>query len=82
MSVFTVDLNNITDWNSFQSAMNEYHQGLCDEIENISKELNISYACARDVVYLRTRSRHTQEMEERLIQLHREGTPPNVNEFS
>lgn len=47
----------------------------------LSKELGISSACASDVVYLRTRHRHTPELEKQLIELHQAGTPPNIFEF-
>lgn len=40
-----------------------------------------SQSCAADVRYLRSRSRWTQELEDELIRLHKEGKPPNMNEF-
>lgn len=44
-------------------------------------ELGITEECARDILYLRTRNRHSEELEQQLIQLHRDGTPPNMMEF-
>ncbi len=52
-----------------------------EEIDKIKQELNISESCAADVFYLRTRNRHTQQLENELIDLHHAGTPPNMMEF-
>lgn len=51
------------------------------EIDGIAKTVNVSQGCAADVFYLRTRSRHTQELEDELIRLHNAGTPPNMCDF-
>lgn len=45
-------------------------------IKKLAKELDVSGYCASDVYYLRTRSRHTPELEIELINLHKNGTPP------
>lgn len=50
-------------------------------IADLAAELNVSFACATDVEYLRTRNRHTPELEQELIELHRKGTPPNIFSF-
>lgn len=50
-------------------------------ITDLAAELNVSIACAADVEYLRTRNRHTPELEQELIELHRKGTPPNIFSF-
>ncbi len=55
---------------SFMNATAAFHN---DEVERLQRELNISAQCAMDVSYLRTRSRHTPELEKRLIAEHREG---------
>jgi len=52
-----------------------------NQINELEKQPGISQACANDVVYLRTRMRHTPELEAELIRLHKAGTPPNVMEF-
>jgi hypothetical protein len=52
-----------------------------DEIQYIQKTLNVTDACAADIIYLRTRQRHTLELEQQLIRLHELGTPPNIMEF-
>ena len=57
-----------------QDEMTEY-------IQKLAVELNVPEACAMDVYYLRTRSRWMPELEAELIQLHQQGTPPNMCEF-
>lgn len=47
----------------------------------LAESLNITEACAADVIYLRTRNRWTPELEKELIRLHKEGNPPNVMDF-
>lgn len=81
MSTFSVDLTTVDDWSSFQQIMDEYHEEHKKYIRSLALELNVSVGCATDVLYLRSRSRHTDEMEKELIRLHQEGNPPNVCEF-
>lgn len=50
-------------------------------ILDLADHLKCSKACAEDVAYLRTRHRHTQQLEDELIALHKAGKPPNMNEF-
>lgn len=81
---FVVDLKQVMDegrMEEFQEAMDALYDSMNKEIEELARELDVSEACAQDVWYLRTRSRHTQELEEELIQLHRDGNPPNIMEF-
>ncbi len=49
--------------------------------KSLSVELGISFECAADVHYLRSRNRWTQELEAELIALHKAGNHPNINEF-
>lgn len=65
----------------FSDAMNDYQDEIVKYIQNLAKELNCSDDCAMDVYYLRTRSRHTPELEAELIKLHKAGTPPNMCDF-
>lgn len=51
------------------------------QIKRLALEANISPACADDVLYLRSRNRWTQALEDRLIALHKAGTPPIITEF-
>lgn len=45
------------------------------------KDSDLYRRCKEDIEYLRTRSRHTKELEKELINLHIAGTPPNMSEF-
>ena len=47
----------------------------------LAKVLDISEQCADDVLYLRSRRRWTPQLEAELIQLHKDGKPPNVYDF-
>lgn len=60
----------------------DYYNELESYLKSLSEELNCSYACAGDVWYLRQRSRWTQELEDELIRLYKEGTPPNIFEMT
>lgn len=51
------------------------------EAEKLSREMSVSRICAADIIYLRTRSRWSQELESKLIQMHAENKRPNMNEF-
>ena len=86
MSTFSVsfsneDLQNKEVMKSFQDAMDSYHKEMEDHINKIAEELGVSNGCAADVVYLRTRSRWTQELENEVIRRSKEGIPTNVCEF-
>jgi hypothetical protein len=50
--------------------------------KSLQEELKCSYACAGDIMYLHKCTRWTQELENKLIELHNAGTPPNIWDFS
>lgn len=81
MGSFSVDLTKVSDWDKFQVFMDDYHRCINNEIEKLANELGVTLECASDVYYLRTRSRHTPELEAELIRLHEAGIPPNMCEF-
>ncbi len=84
METFVVDLKKIDEdnkWGEFQVLMDHIHDETEKAIQILSEELDISIDCARDIIYLRTRSRHSSELEKELIRLHDIGTPPNIYEF-
>jgi len=64
-----------------QDAFEKAQDRVVEEIVALAKELKVSEKCASDVLYLRTRFRHTPELEAELIRLHKEGIPVNVYEF-
>ena len=64
--------------------INEEVLDLCAEIKEIGqiqKDLNLSLEAASDVWYLRTRHRHTPELEQALIEAHAKGEAVNIMEF-
>lgn len=67
--------------NKFQSVMDEYQESFVKYIQSVANELEITDDCASSVVYLRSRSRWSQELEDELISLYRKGTPPNMCDF-
>lgn len=76
-----VPVNDPKKMEEFQEIMNKVHDETNAYIHKLANELNVSEACAMDVFYLRTRSRHTPELEQHLIELHAQGTPPNMCDF-
>lgn len=66
---------------AFQAAMNAHARETQAYIDQLAQELGVSAGCAADVYYLRTRARHTPELEAELIHLHQLGTPPNLLSF-
>jgi GAF domain-containing protein len=81
MSTFSVDLTKVENWNAFNEIMGDYQKEQLEYVESLAQELGVSVECAEDVNYLRSRSRHTEELEAELIRLHKEGNPPNIFEF-
>jgi hypothetical protein len=61
--------------------MDALADALLEEVEQFALDNNVTTACATDVLYLRGRSRWTEELEKQLIALHKAGTPPNIMEF-
>tara|TARA_B100000925_G_C21849201_1_gene405023 strand:- start:191 stop:487 length:297 start_codon:yes stop_codon:yes gene_type:complete len=57
----------------FQELMNQGQDLLVEHIKELGGELGLSYSDASSIYYLRTRSRWTQELEDRLIQANRAG---------
>lgn len=62
-------------------VLNEYYEELEQYMRDLATELGVSVNCAHDVWYLRTRSRHTPELEAELIARWAAGIPPNISNF-
>ena len=73
--------SNETSTVSYDDALNEYYEEMNRYMDELATELGVSVRCAEDVWYLRTRSRHTPELEAELIALHAAGTPPTLRSF-
>ncbi len=74
-------LNDPDKMELFQELMNKHAEATNKYIKDLAEELQVSETCAADVVYLRTRSRWTFELEMELMSLHAAGIPPNINEY-
>lgn len=81
-NTYEFDLSDPEQKAVFDKGMDTLYDEWGKQANVLSDTLGVSLACANDVLYLRTRSRHTPEMEARLIALHKAGNPPNVMEFS
>lgn len=77
----TFDMNKPENTAAFNEAMVRQQDTMVEYMDTLQKELGISNACVADVMYLRSRSRHTPALEAELIRLHQAGTPPNIYEF-
>ena len=75
---FCIDITN-TDSGDLQNLMDTLHDSYEASASALAEELQISQRCANFVLYLRGRSRWTQEKEDELIRLDKAGEPlPNV----
>jgi len=85
MSVYKFDLKKIQEdgkMDEFQKAMNELADAQALYMQELAAELSISYVCAMNIVYLRSRSRWTQALEDELVRMDKAGEPePNMNEW-
>lgn len=81
--VFSIEVpvNDSEAMKKFQIAEDEWQEAMNEHICEIASELRISHDCALDVVYLRTRSRWSEENEAELIRLHSIGQAPNIMEW-
>ena len=63
---------------AFQDVMDAMAEETNKEIVQVMEENNCSSICAMDIVYLRSRSRWSEENEKELIRLHSIGQAPNI----
>jgi hypothetical protein len=77
---FKIEFNKATV-DLVQEFINSAQDAFIQEAKNISEQLGVSESCGIDILYLRGRSRWTQELEDRLIELYKQGSPPNICEF-
>jgi len=76
------DLDDKNAMSQLNEMMNDVQEGYNQQIKTIEKELNISDEYAGAIWYLRTRSRWTQELEDKLVLMARTGEScPNMNEW-
>ena len=75
------DIGDLNAMDELQAIMDAYYDSMVKSIKSLATELDVSEECACDVLYLRSRSRWSPELEQRLIDMHREGNPPNICDF-
>lgn len=71
----------LKEMDDMQNYLNDIASKLQTDAEKLAIVRCVTVACAQDMLYLRTRNRWTKELEDQLIQLHLEGTPPNMFEY-
>ena len=82
MACYSIEISDDEDgFEKLHALIDFIHEERVKEEKLFAQERGISHACASDVLYLRTRSRWSHELEEELIRLHKEGTPPNIFDF-
>lgn len=75
------DLSNKEKMKDFQAVMAEAQSEMIRHCETEAEKLGVTLDCMLDIVYLRGRSRWTQELEDLLIESHKAGHRPNMNGF-
>jgi hypothetical protein len=80
MNTFVVEIpiNDEKKMEEFQKVMDDYQDQMDKYVQEISETLGCSYWCAGDIVYLRSRSRWTQALEDELVRLDKLGKHPPV----
>lgn len=71
--VAEIPVHNAAKMAEFQEVMNRAHDELKDHIQGMADELGISWIDAGGIYQLRTRSRWSQELENRLISAYKAG---------
>jgi len=76
------DLENKEAMDALNDFMDEWQDAMVKYILEEAKRLGVSDKCAGDIIYLRTRSRWTQELEDELIRMDKAGEPaPNMCDY-
>lgn len=76
------DLSDPDKIQAFSDVMLKAQDEYVEHVLKIAEELAVSESCASNIVYLRGRSRWTQELENELIRMDKEeNTQPNIFEW-
>ena len=76
-----IPVNDPEAMDEFQKAMDEYYNEMDRYTAEEAEKLGVDVGAMSDILYLHTRSRWTQEKEDYLIKLVKEGKPlPNIME--
>jgi len=84
METFCVDLKEVEEagkMEEFQQIVDDVHDTTMDYIQELAVELGLFLPQAANVWYLRTRSRWTPELEDRLIAELKAGKQINICEW-
>lgn len=73
-----IPIDDPKEMDNFQKDMDRLHDATHIYIQKLAKDLGIEYLQAADVYYLRSRSRWSQELENQLISLFRDGQTVNI----
>ncbi len=80
--VLKLDNEDFNDPGTLDTLMEKQHQATVGKIINIMEEYNIDNTYATCIWYLRTRKRWTIELENKLIQMYRDGIEaPNMSDW-
>ncbi len=83
LETYCISVENPTqkDLNALTELMNKAQDEIVKYIDQLAIDLGVDYSAAEDIYYLRTRSRHTQEKEDYLVWLAKNGkSMPNILE--
>lgn len=70
---YVLKFNGDSDMDAVQEAMDAMFDAYQAEVNKVAKEYNVEYKVASDIVYLRSRSRWTPELEQMLIDMAQSG---------
>ena len=77
-----IPVNEPEKMKAFQELMNNQACEMNQHIREVAEKLGVSEGVAQDIVYLRTRSRWSQEKENHLLALAKAGQPlPNIMDY-
>lgn len=69
------------DWDKFNEIANAWQDATVEYEKQLAKKLGVSETCVGMICYIRTRSRYTPEMEQRLIDMDKKGEAIPVNDI-
>lgn len=73
-----IPIDNPEDMEQFQQRVDKIAESLNLHITHVAKKLGVSHTTASNIVYLRGRSRWTQELEDRIVNASKAGHEINL----
>lgn len=68
----------LDNYEELQKLLIDYQDSMIEYEKKLAQELNCSDWAAQDIIYLRSRSRWSQELENEILRLDKEGKHPPV----